>query len=121
MKPDNQPHQLSHSDKRHGVFTYMTIVAEAKLANYQLYKKLNNNWCTPEEFHKKYDNQNESNIKIRTAWKTYPSVIPFRIKAYREALAGKLSRFENEIRKLRERGEASSKKVGDYYPLRKQR
>ncbi|WP_316826006.1 hypothetical protein [Pedobacter miscanthi] len=116
MKSTNQPHQLSHHDKKQGVFTNMAIVAEAKRANCWLYNKLNNNWYTPEEFHEKYANQKDSNINIRTVLENISIRDPNSgIKAYHKALTDKLNRFENETRELRERGEAFSKKVIDYY------
>lgn len=94
----------------------MAIVAEAKRSNCWLYNKLNNTWYTPEEFHEKYSGEKDSNINIRTLLENVSIRDPNAgIKAYHKALADKLNRFENETRELRERGEAFSKKVIDYY------
>jgi hypothetical protein len=119
MKLSNQSQQLSHEDKKPGVFTNMAIVAEAKRANCWLYNKLNNTWYTPEEFHEKYANHRDTNINIRTLLENISILDPNSgIKAYHKALTDKLCGFENETRELRERGEAFSKKVIDYYQLK---
>jgi len=119
MKLTNQPYQLSHHDKKQGVFTTMAIVAEAKRANCWLYNKQNNTWYTPEEFHEKFANHQDTNINIRSLLENISIRDPNSgIKAYHKALAEKLFRFESETRELRERGEAFSQKVIEYYQLK---
>ncbi|WP_443947039.1 hypothetical protein ACJVDH_07995 [Pedobacter sp. AW1-32] len=111
--------QLSHHDRKLGSFTNMAIVAEAKRANCWLYNKLNNTWYTPEEFHERYANQEDTNFNIRNLLENITIRDPQSgIKAYHKALADKLEKFEHETKALRERGEAFSQKVIEYYQLK---
>ncbi len=116
MKTVSDRSQVDQGDKKAGVFTSMSIVAEAKRANCWLYNKLNNQWYTPEEFHEKYANHRDTDINIRTLLQNIFIIDPNKgIKAYHKTLADKLAKFEAETRELRERGEAFTQRVIDYY------
>ncbi|MCX3266525.1 hypothetical protein [Pedobacter agri] len=116
MRIVNDPPQVNTNDKKSGVYTSMSIVAEAKRANCWLYNKLNNEWYTPEEFHEKYANHRDTDINIRTLLQNIFIIDPNKgIKAYHKTLADKLTKFEAETKELRERGEAFTQRVIDYY------
>ncbi|WP_316851683.1 hypothetical protein [Pedobacter agri] len=116
MKIVTDTPSVSLNDKKTGVFTSMSIVAEAKRANCWLYNKLSKQWYTPEEFHEKYANHRDTDIDIRTLLQNVFIIDPNKgIKAYHKTLADKLTKFEAETLELRERGEAFTQCVIDYY------
>ncbi|WP_316848933.1 hypothetical protein [Pedobacter agri] len=116
MKPVNQPHQLSHHDKKLGTFTNMNIVAEAKRSNCWLYNKLSHTWYTPEEFHEKYANHTDTNINLRSLLENIVIMDPIAgIKAYHKKLEDQLHLLEKSNQELREKGESFTRKVISYY------
>lgn len=116
MKIVSDGPQIARNDNQNGIFTSMSIVAEAERANCWLYNKLNNQWYTPEEFHEKYANHRDKDISIQNLLQNIFIIDPNKgIKAYHKTLADKLAKFEAETKELRERGEAFTQRVIDYY------
>lgn len=109
--------RLSHYDVQPADFKkLMPIVKEALLHKMWLYNTYSGKWFTPEEFQQAHENRELNNFDVRKILDHMVIRNPRAgIKAYYKELEERLVKMETETKALRDKGDAFTRKVLEYY------